>query len=240
MAVVAEIDLESGDLSEFSATVTDGGDLSVTQAAALAGSDYGLQVTIDDTTSIYGYVNLGAPNTSGVVRYRFYVDINSISMQDGDLSEHSLVMITDLTANPISFLMLERTEGGQYAFYAVAVDDTGNHHNTQVYPVTDAPHYVEVLCTRASSSVAEDGGTTFWVDGVEAYSTILGVDNYDQFADWQLIIMGAPSGVDPTTSGTFYLDELIVRDDDTEIGPVQEPDPEPSPTGRRPGLLIPR
>jgi hypothetical protein len=66
MAVVADIDLESGDLSEFSGTVTDGGDLSVTQAAALAGSEYGLQCVIDDTTAVYGYVLLGSPNTSGL------------------------------------------------------------------------------------------------------------------------------------------------------------------------------
>jgi hypothetical protein len=212
----------------------------VTQAAGLAGSEYGLQCVIDDTTAVYGYVLLGSPNTSGVVRYRFYVDPNSITMQDGDQSEHSLVMITDISSNPISFLMLERTEGGEYAFYAVAVDDNGVHHNTQVYPTTDEPHCVEVLCTRASSNVAADGGTTFWVDGVEAYSTILGVDNYDQFADWQIIIMGAVSGLDPTTSGTMYLDELIVNDDGSEIGPVEEPEPEPAPASRRAGLLIPR
>jgi hypothetical protein len=39
---------ESGDFSAWSSATTDGGDLSVTSAAALAGS-YGMQALIDDT-----------------------------------------------------------------------------------------------------------------------------------------------------------------------------------------------
>jgi hypothetical protein len=56
------------------------------------------------------------------------------------------------------------------------------------------------LHPRLFKRVQRTAVTTFWVDGGEAYSTILGVDNYDQFADWQIIIMGAVSGLDPTTS----------------------------------------
>ena len=57
---------ETGDFSEWDASVTDGGDLSVTNGAALFGS-YGLSALIDDLTTIYVYKQLAAYVTTGVV-----------------------------------------------------------------------------------------------------------------------------------------------------------------------------
>lgn len=233
MAEIIEITHENGTLSEYTATVTDAGDLSVSAAAALAGSNFGLAANVDDINPIYGYWQAGAAITTGKLRYRFYIDPNSLTMAGA--TEHTVVMITDISSNPVSFVLLHRTAGGEYGIYAVCVNDAGSHINTQVQTITDAPHYIEVLTQRAATSVSADGFTQFWVDGVLAFSTIP-VDNFDQMADYQLLIVGAPSGLDASTSGVFYLDELVFRDDDIEIGPAAAA---ATPTRRRRGMMRP-
>jgi hypothetical protein len=132
-------------------------------------------------------------------------------------------MIADLSSNPVSFLMLQRNEDNTYGLYGVCIDDTGNHANSLIYTITDEPHYIEVETRRATGPSASDGYTRFWVDGVFAYSSQIGIDNYDWMNDYQLIIIGAPSGIDSGTSGTIYLDDLVVRDDEDEIGPDVPP-----------------
>ena len=72
---IIEIHLEE-DLSEFTYTRVDGGDLYWTADAALAGTSGGMACLIDDTTAIYGSYTLGTANTSGVIRLRFYIDPN--------------------------------------------------------------------------------------------------------------------------------------------------------------------
>ena len=67
MSVIVDINHEVGDLTEYTATQTDSGDLSVTAGAALVGT-YGLSVLIDGAGDIYGEYNLGSNNTSGQYR----------------------------------------------------------------------------------------------------------------------------------------------------------------------------
>lgn len=217
MAVVFTASHESNNFSEYTASVTDGGDLSTSTDSALASTAYGMKCVIDDTTSIYAYKALASAVTTGVVRYRFYIDPNSITMSA--LTEHTVVIITDISSNPVSLVLLHRTNTSEYGIYCVCVQDGGGHLNSQIQTITDAPHYIEVQTVRATTSSSTDGYTEFWVDGTYAYKTVL-TDNYDQFNDFQIVIMGAPSGIDAGTSGTFYLDELVVNDDGGAIGPV--------------------
>ena len=72
---------ESGNLSAWSSSTTDLGDLSVSATAALVGSQ-GMQAVIDDAVSIY--VNDDTPNAEPRYRARFYFDPNSITMASGD------------------------------------------------------------------------------------------------------------------------------------------------------------
>ena len=68
---------ESGNLSAWSSSTTDGGDLSASPAAAIAGAS-GLQAVLDDNNSIY--VTDERPNAEPRYRARFYFDPNSIAM----------------------------------------------------------------------------------------------------------------------------------------------------------------
>jgi hypothetical protein len=205
----------AGSFAEYTASVTDGGDLSIGSGAALAGSSNGMSVLVDDTTLIYAYKSLASAITTGVVRYRFYFDPNTMTMTNGDA--FSVMMITDVGSNPVSFIMFSKTAGGNYAMYAVCVQDGGTHLNTVEVTITDAPHWIEVETRRATTSTSVDGYTYFWIDGNFAAKTVL-ADNFDQMNDWQVIIVGAVSGIDAGTSGTCYIDEVVVNDDGAVIG----------------------
>ncbi|HJS18176.1 MAG TPA: right-handed parallel beta-helix repeat-containing protein, partial [Anaerolineales bacterium] len=72
---------ESGDLSAWSGSATNGAHLGVSPAAALAGS-FGMQVQINGTTALY--VNDASPNAEPRYRVRFYFDPNSVTLASGD------------------------------------------------------------------------------------------------------------------------------------------------------------
>lgn len=214
MTVVIDIDHETGDLSQYTSTATDSGDLSVSDTAALAGTGYGLSCLIDDTTVIYGQKDLGSPNTAGKVRARCYIDPNTLTM--ANTNDIAFLLIRSATTTRISVWLRYATVGG-YQIYAVGTGDAGSQTSSN-YNITDAPHYVEVYMTRAANSTSADGTFTLWVDGVEKFTVTY--DNYDAFPSFQVVRMGAAADIDAGTSGTFYLDELIVNDDGSEIGPV--------------------
>jgi hypothetical protein len=72
---------ESGNLSAWSSSTTDSGDLSVTTAAALVGTQ-GMRALIDDNNAIF--VTDDSPNAEPVYNARFYFDPNSTPMVSGD------------------------------------------------------------------------------------------------------------------------------------------------------------
>ncbi|HET9588194.1 MAG TPA: hypothetical protein VFO91_05360, partial [Anaerolineales bacterium] len=72
---------ESGNLSAWTANSIDKGDLTVSTAAALAGSQ-GLQAVIDDNNTIH--VRDDSPNAEPRYLARFYFDPNSIPMANGN------------------------------------------------------------------------------------------------------------------------------------------------------------
>ena len=213
MTTIIDIDLES-DLSEFTSTVTDGGDLSWSADAALAGSSGGMACLIDDTTAIYGEYNLGTSNTSGISRFRVYFDPNSSSP-----SGAFVLIVQAIRSDTDNLLWLRYSNSGaNYDLYLTLYLDGGSE-TIGYTTVTDAPHYIEILFTRASTNVSADGTCAWWVDGTQIGTTRDDLDNYDQFVNFDAIRLGAISGL-ASASGTFYLDELVVNDDGSEIGAV--------------------
>ena len=212
MGEVFNVTHNAGNLSEYDATATDGGDLSADAAAAMAGSGYGLQAVVDDTSALYGQVNVSL--ASAAFRYRFYFDPNGVSMGNGD--EFRLVDFCD-GGSVRQFVDVEYS-GSAYNIRAQVVDDVGGWDTTGNQAITDAPHYIEVLVEYASSNVASDGRVTLWIDGSQE-GQITGLDIYD-VSKPDRARMGAVQGLEGTTSGTIYLDEFVLRDDDTAIGPA--------------------
>jgi len=217
MTVIIDIDHEGGNLGEYTSTVEDSGDLSVQSGAALAGTSYGLQLIIDDTVAIYGEYDLGTSNTSGTLRFRFYIDPNGLSFPSTG-SNFIIVYAYNSTPEIICDCRLVWS-GTSHQIRASIYLDTGGSSVTSDYNITDDPHYVEILLIRSTGSGDNNGSLQLWIDGVSK-QTLSSKDNYDRFFNFDTIQFGAVTSIDGGTDGTFYLDELIVNDDGSEIGPV--------------------
>lgn len=211
MSVLIDIDLETGDLTQFTSTATDGGHMSVTAGAALVGS-YGLSCTIADLVEMYGRKDV-TTNTSGVARSRFYFDPNSITLGAGSLTR--LITLVNTGVLRIAEINLYYSIG--YFIRAILYPDSGTV-STADYAITDAPHFIEFKVARASTAVSSDGGLQLWIDGV-SQETISGQDNYDRFNNLSFVSWGMRD-LDAGASGTVYLDALVVNDDGGTIGPA--------------------
>ena len=204
---------ESGSFSAWTSSTNDLGDLSVAPAAALVGSQ-GMQAVIDDANAIF--VRDDTPNAEPRYRARFYFDPNSIAMATGDA--HFIFKGfsgTNTSSTEILRVEFQRTSTG-YQARASLVDDGTIWVNTSWLTITDAPHSIE-LEWRASSGVgANNGGLTLWIDnGLQQTSTSI-VDNDTRRIDF--VRLGALSGVDTGTRGTYYFDAFESRRE-TYIGP---------------------
>jgi hypothetical protein len=220
MSILIDINHEAGDLSEYDSTVTDGGDLSVTAAAALGGTSYGLQCVIDDTVAIYGQKAISIPGRT--LRYRFYIDPNDIYLPN-NYGGHTIFRIhggSPYILTYVSFARYDSFSSG-YAVFANVYDDSNTRQNTGYQEIPNGPCYIEVLIEGASSATASDGRLAMWIDGTQVYDSGAVYDIYDVFDSKTAMQFGATESIDAGTSGTFYLDQLIINDDGMLIGPHQ-------------------
>jgi hypothetical protein len=200
---------ESGNLAAWSSKVVDGGDLRVKAAAAMKGA-WGMRALIDDNTAIY--VTDDKPNAEKRYRARFYFDPNSISMVAGN--SHYIFLGYRGTGNIVLRLEFRRTAGA-YALRAGLLNDNGTWTNTSLYTIADARHYLELDWRAATGPGANNGGLTFWIDGVQK-ADLTGIDNDTRQVDRARL--GAIGGIDTGTRGVLYFDDFISRRR-TYIGP---------------------
>lgn len=211
MADLFNITHDAGNLNEYDSTVIDGGNLSATVPAALAGTAYGLNCFITGSTnSMYGQVDQGDPGTSDI-RIRFYIDINSLAMANNDRFYVLVVGITIVTIDLWN-------NGGTYTLGAIWYDDNGWIANSWA-AVTDDVHYVEIHIQKAATAGSNDGAYEWWIDGVSK-GTQANVDIFNSFEGITRLRIGAPGNLDGGTSGTLYIDEFRANDDGGEIGPI--------------------
>jgi hypothetical protein len=216
---------ETGNFSQYTAYDTDGGDLTVSPQAGLGGTGYGLNVRVSDNNLAYAYKTLGTTSTTGVIRARFYIDPNGLSM--GDLSQVSFIyFISSRATDHFASMKLMKISGGYY-LRGVMIDDNGVHRETDAWPITDEPHYAEIRVTRATSASSANATYETWIDGV-AKKTMTGVDSYDTFLDFKTVSVGRNS-IAGTISGSYSVDEIAINDDGSEIGPIDRVGPPPTP-----------
>ena len=212
---------ETGNLSAWSANTTDGGDLSVTTAAALIGAN-GLQAVLDDNISIY--VTDDSPSAEPSYRVRFYFDPNTITMANGNAH----FLFYGYTGTSIVVTRVEfRRSSGVYQLRAALRNDGSTFTNTSWFTISDAPHYVELDWRASTGPGANNGGLTLWIDGTQQ-ANLTGIDNDTRRID--RVQLGAVAGVDSGTRGTYYFDAFESRRQ-SYIGPADGlPTATPTPT----------
>jgi hypothetical protein len=200
---------ESRDLSAWSASTTNGGNLSVSTNAALVES-YGLQATINNTNAML--VRDDSPNAEPRYRARFYFDPNSITMVNGDTHiffQGNMGTSTGVVRGQFRF------SSGQYQVRFNLLNDSGTWQNTSWFTISDAPHSIEIDWAAATTAGANNGFLTLWIDGNQQPS-LTGIDNDTKRIDRAML--GPRSGLDTGTQGAYYFDAFESRRQ-TYIGP---------------------
>ncbi len=201
---------ESGNLSAWTFSSTNGGNLSVSPRAALVGSA-GLQDVIANTTVMY--VQDDSPNAEPHYRARFYFDPNSLVMTSGD---YQYILVGFANSTNTAVLRVEfKNNSGVYQMRARILNDSGVWQSTPYLTITDAPHSIEVDWAAASAVNANDGYLTFWIDGIQQ-SSLPGID--DDSYRMERVRLGLVYISATGTSGTYFFDAFESRRQ-TYVGP---------------------
>ena len=200
---------ESAGFSAWSASKRGGGDLGVSAPAAMVG-DYGMQVLLDDSMTIY--VTDETPGAERQYRARFYFDPNSISMANGD--DHSI--FTGYMSTSTAVLRIQfRFNNNGYKIRGATLLDNASWRNSPWFAIGDEAHFIELDWRAASAADANDGGLVIWIDGVRK-ANLAGLDSDAQRID--RVRLGSVTGIDDGTRGTYYFDAFESRRF-TYIGP---------------------
>jgi len=182
--------------ADWSSSATDGGDLSLSAAAAFHGTS-GMAALVDDKRAIS--VTDNSPASEAHYRARFYLDPNGlilsstpITLFDGYLGTSTQVFRVEM-----------RYSSSTYQVRAGLRNDSSTWYSSAWTNLTDAPHALEIEWAAATASGANNGQISFWLDGVQS-GQISNVDNDKRRVD--LVRLGVLSGLNTTTRGTLYFD----------------------------------
>jgi hypothetical protein len=208
-----DIDLETGDWSQFTSTVIHDGLMTVDAAAALNSTTKGMKIVIDGTDAISYGKKTGLGSEYGFAGVRFYFDPNTITK---GITQLYICVLENASAGyqfaNISFFYRD----GGFRVIPGIIDDAGTGHYSTSVGITDAPHCLEILVQRATSDTSSDGILAFNIDD-SLVRTITGIDNYDRMSVFDKAFFGAHGGLTGAV-GTFYIDEIKITDNGMIIG----------------------
>jgi len=190
---------ESSNLSAWSASSTNGGNLLTSTSSALVGS-YGVEARIVSNTAMY--LTDTTPGAEGQYRARFYFDPNSITMSNNNAH---YILIGYYGASTQTVRIEFRYSSSSYQIRAHVRTDSGTYQTTSWFTISNAPHYIEFNWLASTAYGANNGDLSLWIDGVSRQS-LTGVDNDTQRID--MARLGPISGIDSGTRGTYYFDEF--------------------------------
>ena len=202
---IFEDGFESADLTRWSSASTDGLDLSVSGAGAMAGTTAGLQAFVNDTNALF--VQDDSPDAENRYRARFYFDTNGFDPGEAQSHFRTRIFIAfDPTGLRLITLVLKR-QGGAYSIEGRVRLDDGTRADTGFFPITDGPHFFELDWIRASGPAANDGFFTLRIDNTPV-SGLTFLNNDASPVDF--VRMGALS-IKTGAAGTLYYDQFESR-----------------------------
>jgi VCBS repeat-containing protein len=193
---------ESGSLSAWSASQTDGGNLSASPAAAMVGS-YGLQVVINDNNTMF--VTDDRPAAESGYKASFYFDPNSISMANGNAQD---IFYVYRGSTPVVMWLEFRYYSGSYQLRGWVREDNGVGKSSSWFNISDDRHQIEMYWMASTGVGANNGYMRLWVDGVQK-AELTGLDNETHRID--RVRLGPIYGIDVGTRGTYYFDAFDSR-----------------------------
>ena len=101
-----------------------------------------------------------------------------------------------------------RNSAGAYQIRAALLNDGTTWTNTSWFNIGDAPHFIELDWRAATAAGANNGGLTLWIDGIQKQD-LVNIDNDTRRIDRARL--GALTGMDAGTSGTYYFDAFESR-----------------------------
>jgi hypothetical protein len=203
--LIFEDGFDSGDLTRWSSNATDGGDVSVSPAAAMAGTGFGLQAVVNDFNGIF--VQDDTPAAENRYRARFYFDPNGFDPGEANAHFRTRVFIAFDGSNQRIITIVLKRQGGAYSLEGRVRLNDGTRADTGFFGITDGPHVVEFDWRRASAPAAGNGTFDFWLDNA-LMATLTGLDN--DVSPIEFARMGAFS-VKTGAGGTLFYDQFESR-----------------------------
>ena len=202
--LIFEDGFDSGSLFRWSSSSTDGGDLAVSGAAAMASTSSGLQAFVDDTNSLF--VQDDTPSAESRYRARFYFDPNGFDPGESQSHFRTRILIAQGSGFRVITIVLKR-QSGAYSVEARVRRNDGTRADTGFFPVSDGPHFIEFDWQRASGPGTVDGSLSLRIDDVPVFS-LFAIDNDSNPVDF--VRMGALS-VKTGAAGTLFFDQFESR-----------------------------
>jgi hypothetical protein len=188
---------------------TGGGDLSITPAAALGGTAFGLQAFVNDTGSLY--VQDNSPDEESYYRARFHFDPNDFDpgVANGKLRTRIMLAFGGGDGAPTRRLMavVLRLLNGNYSIMTRVSRNNGTRANTGFFPISNGPHVIEIAWRRATSPDLSDGTFQMWIDGV-LVSTLTGLPTNSNGITF--VRLGGLS-LKLGANGTLFWDNFVSR-----------------------------
>lgn len=194
---------ETGSFNVWSSSSTGSGRLSITSAAALAGSK-GMQASLSSTGGIYVADKKPVAETSYHARFRF--NPNGVTFADGNAQD---IFVGRNSSGKNIFRIQFQRKSGSYQLRVGALPSSGSELFTSWYPISNSAHAVEIAWQAASS-----GNASLWVDGALQGS----VSSANSTQRLEEVRLGPSSGIVSKSSGNEYFDDFVSTRT-TYIGP---------------------
>jgi hypothetical protein len=170
-----------------------------------SGGKSGCYMQVNITSNNPAYVRDNTPNMETRYRARFYFNPNGIIMGKSD----SHVIFSGYSATGASMLVIElRRNGSSLQIRGGLLSDKKKWSYTGWSTLPSGWNAIELDWRAATGTTVNNGGLALWLNGTRI-GNISNTGNYQQKVDW--VALGAVSGLDIATRGTYFFDEFESR-----------------------------
>jgi hypothetical protein len=204
---------ETGNMSRWSSSSSDGGDLTVAPPG-MANTVWSMSGLEDDTHSLY--VQDDSPSAEPRYRARFYLDptLFDPGTAQGHLRSRILLAFSAPESRRVAAVVLRKLSG-QFAVEGRARLDDDSQADTGFFALSPGTHVIEFDLRAATGAALSDGAFTLWIDGTQV-AALTGLDNSSATVDF--VRLGALS-LKPGVTGVLRFDEFESRRT-SYIGPL--------------------